>query len=45
MGGEWGGVNPSTSDSGVWESVMSSLCEENSFIVILSWQIASVDSR
>jgi len=45
-------ISPSSSDSGVWESVMSSpswvwngASDENGFIVIYSPQIASVDSR
>jgi len=52
MRGEWGGSIPPSSDSGVWENVMSSLYEvqggaqaENGFIVILYRQITSVDSR
>jgi len=50
--GEWGGNIPSSSDSGVWESVVSSPSgvrggapAENGFIVLYSPQIASADSK
>jgi len=50
-GGEKGGSIPSSTDSGVWESAMSSpsgfhgIDEAEGFIVIYTPQMASVDSR